>query len=83
MKKYPLYEIVVQANEQAIQGHETYQKFQCERCGLEQHMEHPNVFHTAGKCEHCEYITDLQKTGCNYLLVMVATPKDHRHFCVI
>jgi hypothetical protein len=49
-------------------GHDIYQQFNCEHCGVKQTMEEKNKFFFKGKCEECGEMTDIHKNGCNYLL---------------
>lgn len=50
------------------------QKFTCSGCGSRQTMGRPNAFYTHGTCEECGAVTDIQKTGCNYMLHVVSSP---------
>jgi len=68
-KNYPVAECVRTANEHIAQGSVIYQKFTCESCGSRQTMEEENTFYLKGKCEACGHTTDIQKDGCNYMLV--------------
>lgn len=72
MKKqldYPFYEVATEAQQQMARGHSIHQKFTCGRCSSRQTMAEPNKFFIKGLCESCGYETDLEVTGCNYVLV--------------
>lgn len=45
-----------------------YQKFSCDNCMARQTMPDANVFYVLGICEECGYVTDIKKTGCNYMV---------------
>ena len=48
-----------------------FQKWTCGVCGRRLMMEDsPNHFHTLGHCEDCGGDTDIQLSGCNFLLVL-------------
>lgn len=66
---HPFYEVATQAQEQMAKGHSIHQKFTCGRCSSRQTMAEPNKFFLVGLCEACGYETDLETTGCNYVLV--------------
>ena len=66
----PFGEVVRLADEQIAKGATVYQKFTCAGCGTRQTMEKANVFYTEGRCEECGTITDLQETGCGFLLML-------------
>lgn len=51
-------------------GHTIFQQFNCAHCGIKQTMEAPNLFFRSGKCEECGRITNIEKNGCNYMVVM-------------
>lgn len=70
MKNHPFFETARSAQIEILKGYDVYQKFEYEMCLTEQHIDKVNHFHTSGKCEKCDHVTDLIKTGCNYLLFM-------------
>lgn len=70
MTDYPFYEICNSVQEQIILGHECYQKFTCAKCGNRLTIEIPNVMYASGSCDKCGHITNIEKQGCNYCLVM-------------
>jgi len=67
---YPLEQIAAEVGDKIKNGGNIYQKFTCAHCGSRQTMDVPNVLYTSGKCEECGKITDVKKTGCNYMLVL-------------
>lgn len=67
---YPLQECADQARELIERGALVFQKFTCSKCGARQMIEEPNVFYTTASCEECGAMTDIQKDGCNYLVLM-------------
>jgi len=70
MSDHPFMEVVKTAREHTEQGHTVHQKFTCEKCGVRQGIEEPNVFYTSATCESCGHETNLVVNGCNYLLIM-------------
>jgi hypothetical protein len=66
---HPFDEVVIQAKSWVDKGHTIHQKFTCDKCNARQTMEVPNQFYTKGQCEECGHITDIEKRGCNYLLI--------------
>jgi hypothetical protein len=70
MKLVPFARAVASAEEWIKAGAIVHQRFACEACGNDTlGIEEPNTFYTTGSCDKCGHITDLQKTGCNYLVV--------------
>jgi hypothetical protein len=70
MKLVPFQQAVEEANEWLKQGVTVYQRFACEGCGNDTlGIDEPNVFYKSGQCDLCGHITDLEKTGCNYLVL--------------
>jgi acetone carboxylase gamma subunit len=70
MGDFPLRDCYNTASKLVDEGHTVYQKFTCGKCGERQTIDDPNAFYTSGKCEECGHVTDIEKAGCNYLLVM-------------
>lgn len=68
-KNYPFVDVSVQAGERVLAGDVVYQKFTCGGCGSRQYIDVPNVFYTTARCEACGATTDVEKAGCNFLLV--------------
>jgi hypothetical protein len=52
-------------------GSAFFQKWTCGGCGRRITGNTPNKLFTEGHCEECGHITDLKKTGCNYMVHMV------------
>lgn len=69
-KDHPWQEILASMAEHARQGHDTYQKYTCSGCGARLGMEEPNFIYTHGSCNECPAITDIEKQGCNFMLMM-------------
>lgn len=68
---YPLMECVRAAEELLKQPNVlVFQKYTCEHCDSRQTVDVPNTFYRSGMCEECMKITDIEKHGCNYLVVM-------------
>jgi hypothetical protein len=67
---YPLHECVAQAEALVRSGAIVHQKFTCASCGARQTIETPNTFHTRGRCEECNAITEIER--CNYLVFLQA-----------
>lgn len=65
---YPIEECAKTAESLIADGATIYQKWTCLGCGERKTMVEPDVFFTQGKCEECGHVTDLTKTGCNYLV---------------
>jgi hypothetical protein len=49
-----------------------HQKWTCARCGERVTAGEPNKLFTSARHEDCGHVTDITKTGCNYLLMMPA-----------
>jgi hypothetical protein len=69
MTDFPLSEILREAERLINAGVDVYQKFTCQNCGERLAMEEPNVFYKSGRCDKCGHITNIEKTGCNYMFV--------------
>lgn len=74
MANHPLYETIVDANKQIAKGHTVWQKFTCSNCGSRQTMAEENKFYTEGICEECGHSTDIEKDGCNFIMLMTSDP---------
>jgi len=66
---HPLDEVLRDADERIAAGWTVYQKFTCAGCGSRLTIETPNVFHKLGTCDKCDAVTDIVKTGCNFMAV--------------
>jgi transcription elongation factor Elf1 len=66
---HPFYETVDKATELIEKGAKVWQKFTCAKCGSRQTMDQENTFYTLGTCEECGFQTDIEKQGCNYMLL--------------
>lgn len=71
---HPFYDVARSAQEKMKEGHSIHQKFTCGRCGARQTMAEPNKFFIKGQCEECGSETDLEASGCNYVLVTRVSP---------
>lgn len=69
MKLYPIDECVDTVEPLVARGMNIYQQYTCASCGTKQTMPDANIFYKRGKCEECGAITDIEKDGCNYMLV--------------
>lgn len=66
---HPLYEVAAEAEKIIAKGGQVFQKFTCSGCGERLAMDEPNVFYKTGTCDKCGALTDIEATGCNYLVV--------------
>lgn len=69
MSDHPFYEVAKTFAEAVARGDTCHQKFTCANCGTRQTMAEPNLFYKTGKCEECGHITDIEKAGCNFMLL--------------
>lgn len=67
---YPFEEIVQAVDDHAAKGHLCFQKFTCEQCGNRMGMDEANVLYKLGTCDKCGHTTDIEKNGCNYMLMI-------------
>lgn len=70
MSDHPFDEVVKTATDWIGRGGTVHQKFSCAKCGERLTVAEANVFFEAGSCDRCGWITDIRKSGCNYLLVV-------------
>lgn len=77
MNLYPFYACAANANHLIEHGCTVHQQWLCSHCGTKQTMEKENAWYTKGKCEECQLITDIEQTGCNYLLI-ASSPEAHK-----
>jgi hypothetical protein len=68
---YPLEECAKALEERVAEGYTFYQKWTCQGCGARITGNTANKLFTSGHCEHCNHVTNITVTGCNYLLAMV------------
>jgi len=66
----PFDEACVKAQCLILLGATIHQKFWCENCKVRQTIPTPNVFYAKGQCEECNHISDLQKNGCGFMLMI-------------
>lgn len=71
---HPFSEVVATAEEVIEKGGSVFQKFTCSSCGERLAMDVPNVFYKTGTCDKCGATTDIEATGCNYLVVFDRRP---------
>jgi hypothetical protein len=67
---HPFYEVAAQADLQISLGHLVFQKFTCAYCGARQGIEEPNKFYKTATCEECGKLTNIEKDGCNFMLLI-------------
>jgi hypothetical protein len=68
-KNFPFKEIETAVKDRIREGYIVHQKFTCDGCGSRQTISKSNVLYKLGKCEECGHVTDIEKRGCNYLLI--------------
>jgi hypothetical protein len=73
---HPFYEVVWSVARMNAAGGTCYQKFTCDGCGNRLTMDVPNKMYTEGACDNCDTITNIEKKGCNFLLIMGMVPRD-------
>lgn len=66
---FPLDEIAQAVQEHIDNGCLIFQKFTCAGCGQRLVIDIPNRLYTSGNCDKCGHVTDIQKQGCNYMLI--------------
>jgi hypothetical protein len=69
MSDHPLYECAKTASQLIDRGATIYQKYTCTNCGSRQTMAEGNKFFTRGRCEECSHITNIELSGCNYMVM--------------
>lgn len=69
---HPFYEVVGKATDLIKRGATVYQKFTCGGCGNRLTMDVANTFYKTGTCDNCEYVTNIEEAGCNYLIMFEA-----------
>jgi|SRR6516162_5668979 len=72
MKVYPWKEVIATVEERIHAAPNTYafQQFNCAHCGIKQTVDKPNSFSKLARCEECGGVTNCEKRGINYMLVM-------------
>jgi hypothetical protein len=65
---HPFYEVAQRAVQLIEAGADVYQKFTCGNCGNRLTMDTPNKFYKTGTCDNCNYVTNIEEAGCNYLV---------------
>jgi ribosomal protein S27AE len=69
MSDFPLMECAKTASLLIDDGATVHQKYTCANCGSRQIMAEANKFFTEGQCEKCSHITNIQLSGCNYMVI--------------
>jgi hypothetical protein len=70
-QNYPLREVAEIAQGLVEAGGEVHQKFTCGGCGKRLTMDEPNIFYTQGTCDNCDFVTNIEEAGCNYMVHFV------------
>lgn len=65
---YPFWDCVKAADKLIKSGANVYQKFTCVGCGNRLTIDTPNKFHKLGTCDNCNATTNIEETGCNYMI---------------
>jgi len=68
MTDYPLQECAKAADRLVKAGATVYQKFTCQNCKARQTIDEPNRFYMSASCQECGHVTDITKSGCNYMV---------------
>lgn len=66
---HPFYEVYNQAQVLINEGATVHFKFTCDKCGSRQTFDEPNTLYKLGQCEECNHITNVEETGCGFLLI--------------
>jgi hypothetical protein len=69
MKLHPFWEVADKAHGLMQKGATIYQQFNCANCGVKQTMDKPNRWYKTGQCEECGHITNIEKNGCNMMVL--------------
>jgi hypothetical protein len=72
-RNFPIKECKEATEPMIANGVTVFQKFTCASCGKRNTVGEPNVFYSVCQCE-CGHTTNIEKSGCNYVLVMQVTP---------
>lgn len=67
---HPFYDVCKRAEEVIRAGGTVFQKFTCENCGNRLTMDVPNAFYKLGDCDNCGHTSNIEKNGCNYLILL-------------
>jgi hypothetical protein len=67
MNLYPWDDVVKNVDEKIALGYKVYQQWNCSHCGAKQTMPDANTFYKLGHCEECKGITNIQKSGMNFM----------------
>lgn len=70
-RDYPLLEVMETAKLVVDNGGTIFQKWTCQGCGQRVTGDNPNTLTAYGQCQ-CGHVTNIAKTGCNYMAAMPA-----------
>lgn len=70
MTDFPFHQVLAKAEKLAASGYQVFQKFSCQHCGKRLTIGTPNEFFSKGKCEQCGGETNIERTGCNYMVTV-------------
>jgi hypothetical protein len=68
-RDFPFEDAAAAMEDLVNEGLTVHQKFTCEACGQRLTMAIPNKIFETGGCDKCGHVTDIRKTGCNYLYI--------------
>lgn len=73
----PFWEIAKKCEALITEGSTIFQKFTCVACQARQTMPVPNALYRLGRCDQCGVTTNLEETGCGFMLVASSDPEAH------
>jgi hypothetical protein len=73
-KDHPLLEVMETAERVIKDGGFIIQKWTCGGCGQRIFSDNVNRMCPRGHCHHCQHVTDLTVTGCNFAAIMPSFP---------
>jgi hypothetical protein len=67
---FPFAEVVEAGQRLAEEGKLVHQKYTCDQCHTRLTIEVANAFYREAACDKCGFVTNIEKKGCNYLLII-------------
>jgi hypothetical protein len=69
-KDFPFAEIVASCERAIRDGNYVVQKWTCGGCGRRISANNVNTVTEHGHCQHCNFVTHVKETGCNFALLV-------------
>ena len=72
---HAFWEVAAEAERLFHEGHTVFQKYTCTGCGERKTLTEPNRFFRNSGCDKCHVVSNIEQTGCTYMVIINSEPK--------